>query len=321
MRVGFIGLGKMGSRMVMKLLSDGQEVVVWNRTAEKVDALKAEAKPNWKLTSAEDIEQLVKGAGGDELGPKIIWSMLPAGETTEKMLQEIKKFVAKGDIVIDGGNSKFSDTQKMYEEFTKDEIEFLGVGVSGGLISLTEGYPLMVGGSQTAYEYIIQLLDSLAKPHGGHQYFGQGGAGHFVKMVHNAIEYGVMESIGEGFGLLADSPYNLDLLKVAQLYTKNTLVSGFMMDRTVDVLETDPELKNIEGVIGSASGETIWAIEEAKKKDLPFEIIEKSLEIRNESETDSKIQNSVSAKIVAGQRKAFGGHEVKESQRQSGKGK
>ena len=311
MKLGFVGLGRMGSRMVVKLLSEGHEVVVWNRTAEKVDALRAEAKPNWKLESAKDVEDLVKLASGEEAWPRIIWSMLPAGEATEKILVDIKRFVEIGDIVVDGGNSKYTDTQRRYEEFTKGKIEFLGIGVSGGLIAFGNGYPLMAGGSQTAYEYITPILDSLVKPGGGHQYFGEGGAGHYVKMVHNAIEYGVMESIGEGFGLLAESPYNLDLLKVAQLYTKNTLVSGFMMDRTVEVLEADSDLSKTEGVIGSASGETVWAIEEAKKKDLPFEVIEESAQIRNKSETDPKIQKSVAAKIVAGQRKAFGGHELK----------
>lgn len=315
MKIGFIGLGRMGSRMVIKLLSDRHEVVVWNRSKEKIDALKAEAQPDWKLEVAENVGDLVKKASGEEAGPKIVLSMLPAGEVTEGMLGEIKKYVIKGDIVVDGGNTKYTDTQKSYEEFTKDGVEFLGIGVSGGLISLKEGYPLMVGGSQTAYEFITPLLDSLAKPNGDHQYFGEGGAGHFVKMVHNAIEYGVMESIGEGFGLLAQSPYNLDLLKVAQLYTKNTLLSGFMMDRTVEVLEADPTLLKTEGVIGSASGETKWAIEEAKQKDLPFSVIEKSQEIRERSVKDPTIQKSVAAKIVTGQRRAFGGHDVKPTEK------
>lgn len=311
MRLGFIGLGKMGNRMVMKLLSEGHEVVVWNRSPEKVVALKAEAKANWKLESAKDVEDLVKRCGGDEPGPRIIWSMLPAGQATGEMLAEIKKWVGKGDIVVDGGNSKFTDTQKNYEDFQKAGIEFLGIGVSGGIVAAIEGYPMMVGGSQTAYEYISPILDSLSKPNGGHQYFGEGGAGHYVKMVHNAIEYGVMESMGEGFGLLEKSPYNLDLLKVSQLYQKGTLVSGFMMARTIEALEADPKLEKISGVIGSASGETLWAVEEAKKKSLPFEIIEHSMEIRNLSEKDEKIQKSFAARLVAALRQAFGGHEVK----------
>jgi 6-phosphogluconate dehydrogenase len=172
----------------------------------------------------------------------------------------------------------------------------------------------MVGGSRSAYEFIIPLLDSLAAPGGGHEYFGEGGAGHFVKMVHNAIEYGIMEAIGEGFGLLEKSPYNLDLLKVAQLYQKGTLVSGFMMARTVDSLQADPTLSKIKGVIGKASGETVWAVAEAKKQELLFKIIEDSLEIRNQSETDEKIQKSFAARLVAALRQVFGGHEVKESQ-------
>jgi len=301
----------MGNRMVTKLLSEGHEVVVWNRSSGKADALKAEAKSNWKLESAKDVEDLVRLSGGDEAGPRIIWSMLPAGVVTKDMLAQIKKYVKKGDIVVDGGNSKFTDTQKSYEDFQKDGIEFLGIGVSGGIIALTEGYPMMVGGSQTAYEYICPILDSLSKPGGGHQYFGEGGAGHYVKMVHNAIEYGVMESVGEGFGLLEKSPYNLDLLKVSQLYQKGTLVSGFMMARTIEALEADPKLEKISGVIGSASGETLWAVEEAKKKSLLFKIIENSMEIRNLSETDPKIQKSFAARLVASLRQTFGGHEVK----------
>lgn len=314
MRLGFIGLGKMGNRMVTKLLSEGHEIVVWNRSQQKVEDLKGEVKPEWKLFTAETIEQLVeKSQSADERGPKIIWSMLPAGEPTETILQEISKSVREGDIVVDGGNAKFGDTQKRWEDFTKGKIDFLGIGVSGGIIAAVEGYPLMVGGTLSAYEYIKPILDSLAKPGGGHEYFGEGGAGHFVKMVHNAIEYGIMESIGEGFGLLEKSPYDLDLLKVADLYQKGTLVSGFMMARTIEVLEKDPTLATLEGIIGKASGETIWAVEEAKNKDIPFEIIERSLEVRNNSETDPKIQQSIAAKIVAGQRVAFGGHVNKKS--------
>lgn len=313
MRLGFIGLGKMGNRMVMKLLSEGHEVVVWNRTKEKVEELKKEAKPEWKLESAASFEVLIEKSTGDEPGPRIIWSMLPAGDATEKILEEISEYVKEGDIVVDGGNAKFTDTQKRYEVFTKKRIDFLGIGVSGGIIAAVEGYPLMVGGTLSAYEYIRPILDSLAKPGGGHEYFGEGGAGHFVKMVHNAIEYGIMESIGEGFGLLEKSQYDLDLLKVARLYQKGTLVSGFMMERTIEVLEKDPTLETMEGIIGKASGETIWAVEEAKNKDIPFEIIERSLEVRNNSETDPKIQQSIAAKIVAGQRVAFGGHVNKKS--------
>lgn len=308
MRLGFIGLGKMGNRMVMKLLGEGHEVVVWNRTREKVDDLLSQKKSIWKLSSADSVESLVKGLSK----PRIIWSMLPAGEATEQILVgEVARYVEQGDIVIDGANSRFSDTQRRYELFQKKRILFLGIGVSGGIIAFEKGYPMMVGGNKKAYETVKPILDSLAKPKGGYEYFGEGGAGHFVKMIHNAIEYGYMQAVGEGFGILANSKYNLDLVQVAQLYSKGTLISGFMMDRAVEALENDPKMETIEGIIGKASGETIWAVEEAEKNNLPIDVIKSSLEIRNESETNKQIQKSFAARLVSALRFAFGGHDVK----------
>lgn len=300
--------------MVMKLLSEGHEVVVWNRTREKITNLQSQISDSDykdKLGVVENIEELVsKSESTDEVGPRIIWSMVPAGEPTDEILTEISKYVKVGDIVIDGGNAKFSDTQIRWEEFAKAKIDFLGIGVSGGIIAAVEGYPLMVGGTLSAYEYILPILDSLAKPGGGHEYFGEGGAGHFVKMVHNGIEYGIMQSIGEGFGVLEKSPYKLDLLKVAQLYQKGTLNSGFMMARTIEALEKDPDLSQITGYI-DASGEGDWTVEEAKKLEVPIDVIEASLEFRTKSRSDQKVSSSFAARVVAAQRNAFGGHEVR----------
>ncbi len=311
MKLGFIGLGKMGNRMVSKLLEEGHEVVVWNRTSTRVEEFKNQiskiknADQNFKI--GKSIEDLV----GQLAKPRIVWSMLPAGEATEEILKQVQNDVEAGDIVIDGGNSKYSDTQKWYESFKKRNIKFLGIGVSGGVIARTAGYPMMAGGDKSAYKEIKPILDSLAKPHGGYEYFGEGGAGHFVKMVHNAIEYGYMQSIGEGFGVMEKSPYNLDLLKVAKLYQKGTLISGFMMERTIEALDADPKMEKVAGVIGSASGEAVWTVDFAKENNLPIEIIERSLEIRHESETDEKIQKSYFARMVGSLRIAFGGHEVK----------
>ena len=240
--------------------------------------------------------------------------MVPAGEATEGILKQVQDDVEEGDIVVDGGNSNFADTQRRYEAFTKRAVGFLGVGVSGGIIAATEGYPMMVGGTKSAYENLKPVLDSLARPNGGYEYFGEGGAGHFVKMVHNAIEYGYMQSIGEGFGVLSKSPYDLDLLKVAKLYQKGTLISGFMMERTIEALSDDLKMEKVAGVIGSASGETVWTVDFARENGLPLEIIERSLEIRRESETDEKIQKSFAARLVGSLRIAFGGHEVKKKQ-------
>jgi 6-phosphogluconate dehydrogenase len=154
-------------------------------------------------------------------------------------------------------------------------------------------------------------LDSLAKPHGGHDYFGIGGAGHYVKMVHNAIEYAYMQGIGEGFGVLEKSPYHLDLLKVARIYEKGSLISGFMMQRTIEALKSDPKLESFSGIMGSASGETVWTIEEAEKKDLPIDVIKRSLDLRRESLEDKKIQKTFAARMVQALRLAFGGHTEK----------
>ena len=309
MQLGFIGLGRMGNRMVTKLLAEGHEVVVWNRSKERISNFQSQIS-NFQFKSrlevAGSIDDLVKKLNK----PCIIWSMVPQGDPTEEVLGEIQKFVETGDIIIDGGNSHYEDTQRRYEEFTKRGILFLGIGVSGGVIAAKEGYPLIAGGSKEAYDHIKPILDSLAKPNGGHEYFGQGGAGHFVKMVHNAIEYGYMQSIGEGFGIMDKAPYDLDLVKVAKLYTKGTLLSGFMMDRTTEALTDDPKLTKLSGYIED-SGEGRWAIEQAKDENVPLEIIAKSLEFRVRSREDSRVASTFAARMAAALRKAFGGHEVK----------
>lgn len=299
----------MGNRMVMKLLAEEHEVMVWNRSREKVDDLISQAKPDWKLTTADSIKDLVK----KQNKPRIIWLMLPAGEPTEEILMGpggVAEFIEASDVVVDGGNARFTDTQRRYEYFQEKGIKFLGIGVSGGIIAATDGYPLMAGGNQEGYDFIKPILDSLAKPGGGHEYLGEGGAGHFVKMVHNGIEYGIMQSIGEGFGILAESPYNLDLLKVAKLYQKGTLVSGFMMARTIEVLEEDPKLSQISGYI-EVSGEGDWTIDQAKEEEVPVEIIEASRDFRTRSRQDEAVAGSFAARMVAALRNVFGGHEVK----------
>lgn len=298
--------------MVMKLLAEGHEVVVWNRSREKVDELISLAKSGWKLTTADSVEDLVK----KQDKPRVVWMMLPAGEPTEENLMGpggVAEYVEQGDIVVDGGNARFADTQRRYEYFQSKGIKFLGIGVSGGVIAATDGYPMMAGGSHEGYEYIKPILDSLAVPGGGHEYFGEGGAGHFVKMVHNGIEYGIMQSIGEGFGVLEKSPYNLDLLKVAQLYQKGTLNSGFMMERTIEALVKDPRLSQITGYI-DASGEGDWTIDQAKEEGVPVEIIEASRDFRSRSRQDEAVSGSFAARMVAALRNAFGGHVVKKKE-------
>lgn len=302
MKSGFIGLGKMGSRMAEKLLNEGHEVVVWNRSIESANELRIK---NHELRIARTIEELVRSLET----PRIVWIMVPAA-AVEEVLTEVRKFVEIGDIVIDGGNSFYKDTENRFDAFEKEGIHFLGIGVSGGVIAFENGYPMMVGGSSLGYETIKIILDSLARPAGGHEYFGTGGAGHFVKMVHNGIEYGMMQSLGEGFEVLENSKYKFDLTKIAKLFQKGTIISGFLIDRASEMLEKDPNLDSFAGVI-SRSGEGDWTVEVAKEEGVDVSLIGESVDYRKRSETDKKIQNSFTAKMINALRSAFGGHEIK----------
>ncbi|OGH19404.1 MAG: hypothetical protein A2770_03805 [Candidatus Levybacteria bacterium RIFCSPHIGHO2_01_FULL_38_12] len=328
MKIGFIGLGKMGSRMVFKLLKEGHEVVVWNRSPQPVEELRSQLNPKSEYRNSKQIqntkykilntfsEKLIIAGTIEELvrqlqSPRIVWCMVTAGEATRAVLDELLTLCSKDDIAIDGGNAHFRDTEERFKQFKNKGIRFLGIGVSGGVIAAHHGYPLMAGGDECGYEFIKPILDSLAKPHGGHEYFGSGGAGHFVKMIHNGIEYGFMQSLGEGFGVLQKAEYKFDLLKVARLYQKGTLVSGFMLDRTVEVFDQDKSLEQVLGVI-EESGEAKWTVEEAENERVPVPIIKGSLEFRRQSQTNPEVQNSFAAKLVADLRQAFGGHGVKE---------
>lgn len=306
MQIGIIGFGKMGARIAEKLLREGHEVVGWNRTKEVVMQLQLKVKSE-KLKVTETIQALVTKLDS----PKVVWLMLPAGEATDTALAEVLQYVQPGDIVIDGGNARFGDTEKRYAALTEKGIKFLGVGVSGGIIAEKEGYPMMVGGDKSAYEQIIPLLDSLSKPHGGHAYFGTGGAGHFVKMVHNGVEYGMMQAIAEGFGVFEKAPYQFDLVAIATLWQKGTIVDSFLIDRAKDALEKDSGLEHIIGEI-DATGEAEWTVEQGKKEHVFVENIAQSLDFRRRSKTDTAVQNSFAARMVAALRREFGGHAVKE---------
>lgn len=337
MKIAVLGLGKMGSRIAIKLHGGGHEVFVWNRTLEAVNNFIESAevahenflavtrdtaqtlhklKPanarnenfvsSSQIYGAKTIEELISKLPR----PRILWLMLPAGKPTEEVLDELKQYLQKGDIVIDGGNALFKDTERRFKNFKKSGIEFLGIGVSGGIVAAKNGYPLMVGGSKKAFQKIKPILDSLSRPNGGYEYFGEGGAGHFVKMVHNGIEYGMMQSLAEGFAVLEKSKYRFNLLDVAKIWQKGTIISGFLLDRMVDSLIQNPNLKNMSGPVAE-SGEARWTIEEAKKEKVPVEIIQRSLNYRVRSQKDKKIQKSFTAKMLNALRHSFGGHEVR----------
>lgn len=310
MQLGFIGLGKMGTRMVEKLLADNHVVVAWNRSRDITEQFRlvlSEKRLDDRFVAAVDIQALVQSL----TVPRIIWLMLPAGEVTQSVLDEVVSYTEQGDIIIDGGNSFYKDTEKRSEELREKGIGYLGIGVSGGVKAAENGYPLMVGGDQAAYYHILPILETLRKPHGGHAYFGHGGAGHFIKMVHNGIEYGMMQAIGEGFGVLEKAPYGFDLHDVASLWQKNTIVSSFLLDCAKNALEKDPRLEELEGVI-NATGEAEWTVHQANEEQVPIENIEQSLEFRRRSKTDPSVASSFAARMVAALRHEFGGHAVKE---------
>lgn len=300
MKIGIIGLGKMGSRIAQKLALE-HEVSVWNRTPQDVDELKKVAN----VEGHDSIESLIMSLPS----PRVIWIMVPHGAVDE-ILTEVKKFVESADIVIDGGNSNYKETDRRFLEFENVGIKYLGIGVSGGIIAFKNGYPLMVGGNMEAYEFVLPILDTLAKPGGGYEYFGTGGAGHFVKMVHNGVEYAQMQSIGEGFEILEKSAYKFDLSKIAKLWGKGTIVSGFLIDRATEKLSEDVTLDSFKGPI-SRSGEGDWTLLAAEDEGLDPEIINGAVEFRKKSETDEVIQNSFTAKMINALRNAFGGHEIK----------
>lgn len=303
MQVGLIGLGKMGSRIARKLYKGGHEVLVWNRSPEPIQDLKSQIA---NLKTAENIQDLVQKLRK----PRIIWIMVPQGEPTEEVLFEVQKYVQKGDIVIDGGNAFYKDTEKRFKNFHKIGVQYLGIGVSGGVHGEKNGYSLMAGGDRNAYDHVQPLLETLSEPSGSYDFFGEGGAGHFIKMVHNGIEYGMMQSIGEGFDVLKNSPYKLDLSKVAKVWSKGTIISGFLIDRTADVLSKDQSLNKVVGVI-EATGEAEWTVQVAKEEKVQTEIIERSLNFRKRSKNNKKVQNSFTAKIITSLRNVFGGHSIK----------
>lgn len=298
MQIGIIGLGKMGAGIANKLHKGGHEVLAWNRSEVAGSKLKIQGS----------IQELVKKLRN----PCVIWLMVPQGKPTDEILSEVLKFVQRKDIIIDGGNANYHDTERRSKILSKKGVRFLGIGVSGGVHGEKQGYSLMIGGDKSAYIHVQPILKTLSERSGSFDYLGVGGAGHFVKMVHNGIEYGMMQSIGEGFEVLKKSDYNFNLLKIAKVWSRGTIISGFLIDRAKDALSEDPQLSKISGVI-PRGGEGDWTVEAANQEKVEVHAIYEAVEHRMKSETDPKIQNSFTAKMINALRGAFGGHPVKKT--------
>ncbi len=296
MQIGWIGLGKMGKNMVLRLLEHGVGVVAWNRSAgPRTEVEKAGAETTSQLD--ELISKLTP--------PRTIWLMLPAGDVTESILESITPLLDPGDLLIDGANSYYRDTIRRAEWLSSQRIRFVDVGVSGGPSGAREGACLMVGGEQKDFDEIKPLIEKLAAPE-AYGYFGSHGAGHFVKMVHNGIEYGMMQAIAEGAAVLNASPYHLDLSEVFRVYNQRSVIESRLIGWIQEALSEDSDLSKISSEI-KHSGEGEWTVQTAKELGVEVPVIEQAFQIRLKSSADS---NRFRDKVVSALRGKFGGHAV-----------
>jgi 6-phosphogluconate dehydrogenase len=290
-----IGLGRMGMNMAKRLLLGGHEVVAFNRTPTKTDQLVKEG-----AIGAYSISEVV-----DKLShPRVTWIMLPAGSTVDEHINQFKEVLSPEDIVIDGGNTYYKDDIRRSEQLAKRGIKFMDAGVSGGIWGLKKGYCLMIGGDKETYQYLEPIFKTLA-PKKGYLFCGGIGAGHFVKMVHNGIEYGMMQAYGEGFDILEASPYgkSLDYAAVSHLWNQGSVVRSWLLELMESAFAKEPNLSDIRGYVED-SGEGRWTIQQAIETGVSAPVIALSLMRRFRSQ----VQDSFADKVVAALRREFGGH-------------
>jgi 6-phosphogluconate dehydrogenase len=297
MKIGFVGLGKMGGRMVERLLQGRHQIVAFDPIQEAVK----EAKGKGALP-ASSLQALVASLES----PRAVWIMIPSGKPTEETIIALSSLLEKGDILIDGGNSFYKDSMGHAQELKAKGISFLDAGTSGGVWGLEIGYCLMIGGQEDAFKKIEPIFETLA-PENGYAYVGPSGAGHFVKMVHNGIEYALLQGYAEGFEILsAKEEFKLDLQKIAHLWNQGSVIRSWLLELAEKAFKEDPGLRSIRGYVED-SGEGRWAVAEAIEKDVPAPLITLSLLER----LRSRQIESFTAKVIAALRDQFGGHGVK----------
>lgn len=297
MQIGIVGLGRMGMNMARRLIKGGHEVVVYNRTAEKVLQMQQEGAIGTD-SPAKLVERLTP--------PRIVWLMLPAGGPVEEHINIFSELLSPGDIVIDGGNSYYKDDIRHSKALKARGLNYLDAGVSGGIWGLEIGYCTMIGGEEKAFKHIEPIFETLA-PKDGYLFCGSAGAGHFVKMVHNGIEYAMMQAYGEGFDILKASPYkdNIALDRIAHLWNQGSVIRSWLLELLESAFQKDPNLEDIKGYVED-SGEGRWTVQQAIETGTSVPVIALSLFRR----FDSRIQDSFSDKVLAALRKEFGGHRV-----------
>jgi 6-phosphogluconate dehydrogenase len=291
-----IGLGRMGGNMAIRLVRGGHEVVAYNRSPGPVKEVEAQG-----AIGAESLEDLVAKLET----PRIAWSMVPSGAPTDQVVATLGEVLDPGDIVIDGGNSRYTDSMARAEALKAKNISFVDAGTSGGIWGLEEGYCLMVGSEPEAFQTIEPVLATLA-PENGYARVGPPGAGHFTKMVHNGVEYALMQGYAEGFEILQASQFDLDLSQIAELWRQGSVVRSWLLDLAASALEKDPQLSDLAPYVED-SGEGRWTVETAVAQGVPAPAIAAALFARFASRSD----DSFALKLLAALRNEFGGHAVR----------
>ncbi len=299
MEIGMIGLGRMGGNMVQRLLKGGHSVVAYARRAEAVAASQAHG-----AVGSFSLNELV----GLLTAPRAVWLMVPAGQPTEDMIDSLIPLLSVGDTILDGGNSNYKDSMRRAQKLAGHDIDFMDVGTSGGIWGLAEGYSLMIGGKQQVYHRLKPIFQTLAPGDDqGLSYVGPAGAGHFVKMIHNGIEYGIMQAYAEGFEIMeAKKEFGLDLGQIAEGWRYGSVVRSWLLDLATAALKDDPNLDGLESYVED-SGEGRWTVQESIDLAVPAPVITMALQQRFRSRQDGPF----GSKILVALRNKFGGHAVR----------
>jgi 6-phosphogluconate dehydrogenase len=297
MKLAMIGLGKMGMNMARRLLLGNHEIIAYDLSKEAVEEIAAEG-----ATGVSSLQQVVKMLSG----PRIVWIMLPAGKAVEDTIGRLKELLSLEDVVIDGGNTYYKDDLRRYQTLKEAGIRYMDVGVSGGVWGLKIGYCMMMGGDKDVFEYLEPIFQTLA-PQDGYLYCGKTGAGHFVKMVHNGIEYALMQAYGEGFEILDASEFadEFDYAKIAHMWNQGSVIRSWLLELAADAFSKSEELSDITGYVED-SGEGRWTVQQAVDTGVPAEVITLSLMRRFRS----RQQDPFSDRVLAALRREFGGHAV-----------
>lgn len=295
MKIGLVGLGKMGYNLALNLKRNGHDVIGYDVNQAILNNINADG-----VATANSPEELVNLLGSR----RVIWLMIPAGELVDIVLADLKPFLKEDDLIIEGGNSNYKDSIRRAGEFSQLGVQYLDCGTSGGTEGALNGICAMIGGSKDAFDRVEAVIKDISLP-GAYLYCGLAGSGHYVKMIHNGIEYGMMQAIAEGFEVLQKSDMNLDLAAIAGLWNHGSVVRSWLMELTERALKKEPDLASIKGIMHS-SGEGKWTLETAMEKQIATPVIALSLIMRYRSLED----DSFAGKIVAALRNEFGGHAV-----------